>query len=421
MEDYQQAVINSLADPASNCQTRSAKSRPKNNKKSKPDKKLDQEVDNHVDKVNKPPQGASAPLVSRQTVEQPIVVRNGAAVEEFPSLQSFVQVGTQQSNSKPKGTAEGKQDTVKSGSYSSPQSYGLDQDFPSLNSNSKGPTLTSKPSFPPGFSKAISQPPGLTGDGPQKNTQLSVEIPPGLDTVPPGASLNNAPPGLGRVLSEPKKAPPGLVRPSSVKENITTVPAKILQNTKQQVEPSLSNSVQERNQNLIETIRKLLGHNKEKFAEFKALSGSFRKGVCAAGEYYARCCDLFESNIGSVFNELVDLLPDPEKQEELLRARQDAKITAKQEGKALVKPKSSAAVVKPKSATTVSAWSTGPGLPVAQSSQLPQAPRVVQGPLVMSNQDFPSLPPASKSRPAPRIYKPNRPSAPLKSAWVRGK
>ena len=101
-----------------------------------------------------------------------------------------------------------------------------------------------------------------------------------------------------------------------------------------QFEYSLPTNYQERNKELITTIQGILGQ--EKFLTFKAQSGEFRRGVIDASEYYKTCSQLFGQNLKRVFHELVALLPDPEKQQQLLTAFNDAKVLAKQTGENIV-------------------------------------------------------------------------------------
>eukprot|EP00794_Sanderia_malayensis_P009365 gene9365-10352_t len=75
-------------------------------------------------------------------------------------------------------------------------------------------------------------------------------------------------------------------------------------------------STQERNMELVELIRNLLSSND--FAMFKDLSGSFRRSEINASQYYDCIFDLLGHEFDLVFLELVDLLPDQTKQQQLL-------------------------------------------------------------------------------------------------------
>ena len=247
------------------------------------------------------------------------------------------------------------------------------EEFPSL------PVSASKtnPSPPPGFSAAVSQPPGIS----QQN-------------------YKSKPPGL-----EPSVNPPGLVNGKT--------------NTKENVQPSSDQMTgilpktqalnhQGRNQALVENIKALLGYSNPKFAEFKALSGKFRQGSISANHYYGECSQLFGSNFSQMFSELVDLLPDPVKQQELLRAHQDAKVTAKQEGKIQV------------TSNTIRKEAPGVWGTTAQAAVVQSKPASKKSGFV-SEQDFPSLPTSSGKKCVRLVYKANKNAVMLKEAWVRGK
>lgn len=52
-------------------------------------------------------------------------------------------------------------------------------------------------------------------------------------------------------------------------------------------------------------------------------SGSGRQGAISAAQYYKSCRDLLGENFEKIFNELLVLLPDTAKQQELLLAHTD--------------------------------------------------------------------------------------------------
>ena len=480
MEEYQQAIVNSMDECQSSGTAHSPKSRQRN-KQSYKSSKLREVDDSKSKTVEEKLEGACALSTTHRTLNQPLKSStNETALKEYPSLHSYVQTGKQQSVNKlnvPKAVT--KQRQVKSALPTNSWHHSLDEDFPTLNPTNKSSQPGFQVTHPPGFSKAVFSTESYTLKENRNQQKFPPDLnkaPPGLNRVLPGPSnalsgpddalpgqnvarcaLETAPPGIGNAtLVQSNAPPPGLgiasldqsksaplelgngslaqnIVPTGVgnkhsakkvseelkqtsvlKERVTNGSEKdSLPKSKQQAEQKQLNSVQVRNQKLVETIQKLLGYDKEKFSEFKVLSGSFRKGDCSGDEYFTKCCTLFGSNIGIVFNELVDLLPDKEKRQELLHAHQDAKIRAKQEGKTVVKQK--------KKETGLSAWGAKSGPPVSQDYPVIQPSLVIQGPLTISSQDFPSLPAASKTRAAPRIYKPNKQKVPLKSAWVRGK
>lgn len=109
----------------------------------------------------------------------------------------------------------------------------------------------------------------------------------------------------------------------------------------------------ERNLQLIQSIKDFLQSDEARFSEFKSHSGEFRQvrrgessggqpgdlgprpgpgvtrsgsgwqGMISAAQYYKSCRDLLGENFQKIFNELLVLLPDTTKQQELLSAHTD--------------------------------------------------------------------------------------------------
>ena len=74
-----------------------------------------------------------------------------------------------------------------------------------------------------------------------------------------------------------------------------------------------------RNHKLISDIVSSLEDDQDKFMLFKTLSSDFRKGRIAASDYYSNCSEVIgEEKFISIFSELLVLLPDIEKQQNLL-------------------------------------------------------------------------------------------------------
>ncbi|XP_061404846.1 E3 ubiquitin-protein ligase ZNF598-like [Lethenteron reissneri] len=188
----------------------------------------------------------------------------------------------------------------------------LEDDFPALTA----PAVPRKP--PPGFVKS----------GPVATAAAVVkQPPPGLGapaTAPPGfggSPTSIAPPGLAAVVAVavPKGAPPGLV----------AVPAAFSDCREGEVAGgggagtgyiAPENFVQ-RNRSLIDRVRGILGEDEDKFTDFKKLSGQFRQGSLSAIDYHARCEALLGPvGLGVVLPELLVLLPDTERQRQLLDA-----------------------------------------------------------------------------------------------------
>ena len=264
---------------------------------------------------------------------------------------------------------------------------------------------SNRPSKPPSYGKAASATePYSVDEFPTLSTsaQIAVEA----CTVPPGfAAAARQPPSLAITQQTYRaKPPPGSQTPlaanlkEKVKENVAP-----LQVPAPKPEVKMNSSVQERNQALVDKIRGFLGYDKSKFDEFKALSGKFRQSACSAKEYYAHCCELFGSHFSQVFSELVDLLPDPDKQKELLAAHQDARIRAKQQGSQNKAGRAN------KKSPTPGVWQSG-----ATAWNMETNGNGV------SEKDFPALPAPTKTSYQPR-YKAPKSAAVLKEAWIRGK
>ena len=80
---------------------------------------------------------------------------------------------------------------------------------------------------------------------------------------------------------------------------------------------------QERNFALITTITGLLGVKSLEFKTFKEISGKFRIGQLDSAAYFSQCKELIEENkISQIFPELLSLLPDIAKQQELYRLQE---------------------------------------------------------------------------------------------------
>ncbi|KAM5152150.1 E3 ubiquitin-protein ligase ZNF598 isoform 2-T2 [Mantella aurantiaca] len=220
-----------------------------------------------------------------------------------------------------------------------------DEDFPALvNSN-----ILTKP--PPGFSPVVSVAPLVP--------------PPGL------SSVGKPPPGFASVssVSIPAETPIKPVNEVSFCPDTYLVPEHF----------------QQRNIDLINSIKDYLHSDECKFNEFKSHSGKFRQGLISASEYYKNCRKLLGDNFSLIFNELLVLLPDNGKQQELLAAHKELRVQEKQTSNKTKKNKKSA-------------WITDSGLPDLDYSVCPScsqvlAPRDVSyhKTLHLEDKDFPSL------------------------------
>ncbi|XP_040918561.1 E3 ubiquitin-protein ligase ZNF598 [Toxotes jaculatrix] len=172
-----------------------------------------------------------------------------------------------------------------------------EEEFPAL--------MTKKP--PPGFKPSF----------PMKASSLSSTMPP-------------PPPGLA--ISAPKP-PPGFTGIPLNSNVVEPAPSAV------NLAPKFSSSgyrvpedFQQRNLELIQSIRKYLHNDESKFNQFKNYSAQFRQGVISAAQYHRSCKDLLGDDFNRIFNELLVLLPDTGKQQELLTAHGDCKALEKQSG-----------------------------------------------------------------------------------------
>ena len=164
-------------------------------------------------------------------------------------------------------------------------------DFPSLTVPQLAP-LSSLPSLPPGFS-------GLP-------VSSSKPPPPGFSD--PVVSCC-APPGLNSILSS------AIV--SDADNRASEVDSEI--SMSMYIPPQ---DMQQRSANLVGFIRNAVKDGS--FAEFRELSGKFRAGSISAGEYHSGCCDIMDPiAFLSIFPELIALLPDLPKQNQLLKVHRN--------------------------------------------------------------------------------------------------
>ncbi|XP_032957800.1 E3 ubiquitin-protein ligase ZNF598 isoform X1 [Rhinolophus ferrumequinum] len=165
------------------------------------------------------------------------------------------------------------------------------EDFPALS----GPCPPRMPP-PPGFSTVVL----LKGTAPPP--------PPGL--VPP---VSKPPPGFSGLLPSSPSACVSSTSTTTKAPRLTPAPQAYL----------VPENFRERNLQLIQSIKDFLQSDETRFSEFKNHSGEFRQGVISAAQYYKSCRDLLGENFQKIFNELLVLLPDTAKQQELLSAHKD--------------------------------------------------------------------------------------------------
>uniref|UniRef100_A0A3Q0SGB8 RING-type E3 ubiquitin transferase n=1 Tax=Amphilophus citrinellus TaxID=61819 RepID=A0A3Q0SGB8_AMPCI len=152
-------------------------------------------------------------------------------------------------------------------------------------------------------------------------------------TPPPSSTVPLPPPGLGMSAPKPPPGFTGIPLNSNVVES--TPPWFLSFARPPKVESSgylVPEDFRERNLELIQSIRKYLNNDESKFNQFKNYSAQFRQGVISAAQYHHSCKDLLGDGFNRIFNELLVLLPDTGKQQELLTAHGDCKALEKQHG-----------------------------------------------------------------------------------------
>ncbi|XP_034395199.1 E3 ubiquitin-protein ligase ZNF598 [Cyclopterus lumpus] len=177
------------------------------------------------------------------------------------------------------------------------------------------PPLEQEEEFPALMTK--NPPPGFKSSFPLKASAPAPVMPP----PPPGLGISapKPPPGftgipLNSNVVEP--APPEVNPPPKVSSSGYLVP----------------DDFNQRNLELIQSIRKYLHNDESTFNQFKNYSAQFRQSVISAVQYHGSCKDLLGEDFNRIFNELLVLLPDTGKQQELLNAHGDSRALEKQSG-----------------------------------------------------------------------------------------
>ena len=149
--------------------------------------------------------------------------------------------------------------------------------------------------------------------------------PPGFMSEEPKST---PPPGFSKATSDNKPVPPpgfATTSPPKVdndlaKYNLTTsMPLSAHLVDFESFKYSQPIDFKERNHQLIGDIQAMLIDEQFKFVEFKSLSGEFRKRDIDAEAYFSGCENILgKDNLAVIFPELIALLPDIDKQHELL-------------------------------------------------------------------------------------------------------
>ncbi|KAM9014733.1 E3 ubiquitin-protein ligase ZNF598 isoform 1-T1 [Ara ararauna] len=189
--------------------------------------------------------------------------------------------------------------------------------------------VCSTPKEPPGLKKptVTNKCPLPQEDFPALGSSGSARMPPppGFNTV---VLLKNPPPPPG--LSVPvSKPPPGfaVIPSTNISEPVTT---SLKEPKSCHGSYLIPENFQQRNIQLIQSIKEFLQSDESKFNKFKTHSGQFRQGLISAAQYYRSCRELLGENFRKIFKELLVLLPDTAKQQELLSAHNDFRLKEKQ-------------------------------------------------------------------------------------------
>ncbi|KAI4502498.1 hypothetical protein M0802_002410 [Mischocyttarus mexicanus] len=144
--------------------------------------------------------------------------------------------------------------------------------------------------------------------------------PPGFIDPPPGfESTTSPPPGFCIKVEnmEQLHSNNGLTFTNSSGESYAILPDDYKHNTLYTY--ILPPDFQKRNKSLVAKMNEVL-MEQDRIEEFRYISGLFRQGVCSAEEYYAHCCTVMgRTAVEDVFPELLVLLPDIPKQQELFK------------------------------------------------------------------------------------------------------
>ncbi|KAM6165951.1 E3 ubiquitin-protein ligase ZNF598 isoform 2-T2 [Erethizon dorsatum] len=208
---------------------------------------------------------------------------------------------------------------------------------PVINGHTEGPALVrSAPKEPPGLPRPLGPLPypvpqedfpALGGPSPPR-----MPPPPGFNTVvllkaalpapPPGLTppISKPPPGFSSFLPGPH---PACVPSPTTTTTTTTTTVKAPRLTPTSRSYLVPENFRERNLQLIQSIKDFLQSDEACFSKFKNHSGEFRQGMISAAQYYRSCRDLLGENFQKIFSELLVLLPDTAKQQELLSAHTD--------------------------------------------------------------------------------------------------
>ncbi|XP_033944968.1 E3 ubiquitin-protein ligase ZNF598 [Pseudochaenichthys georgianus] len=179
-----------------------------------------------------------------------------------------------------------------------------EEDFPAL--------MTKNP--PPGFKSSF-----------KSSFPMKTSAP-----APASSAMPPPPPGLGLSATKP---PPGFTGIPLNSNVVEPAPTEVNPPTKVQSSGYMvPEDFHERNLQLIASIKKYLYNDESKFNQFKNLSAQFRQSGISAVQYHSSCKELLGDDFHRIFNELLVLLPDTGKQQELLAVQGDCRALERQAG-----------------------------------------------------------------------------------------
>ncbi|XP_060028602.1 E3 ubiquitin-protein ligase ZNF598 isoform X2 [Erinaceus europaeus] len=284
--------------------------------------------------------GGPAPVEEEESRGAPTSGSSSGSLLPLAS-QPFTKVGKKKKSSeKPGATAPPTPPDKDEEAPPAPNSQAESSATVIVNGHTEGPVLArTTPKEPPGLPRPLGPPPcpPPQEDFPALGSPCPPRMPPppGFNTV---VLLRGAPPpppppppGLVPPVSKP---PPGFsslvpsAHPVCVPSTIGTTPTstKAPRPTPELQAYLVPENFRERNLQLTQSIRDFVESDEVRFSEFKSRSGEFRQGVISAAQYYQSCRDLLGDNFQKIFSELLALLPDTAKQQELLTAHTDFRI-----------------------------------------------------------------------------------------------
>ena len=174
--------------------------------------------------------------------------------------------------------------------------------------------------------------PVLMNDFPMLGSFQKTSPPPGLGFVAPvSKALPPPPPGFVNLAKDDDASNVPVIKPLpppgfSAAPSVEIPVSEPENNNLPPVEYQKPDHFIDRNMRLISDVQRYLGDSEEKFLQFKKSSGHFRQGKMSGSDYYDECMNIIGADgFLDIFGELLVLLPDIDKQHELLMAHTASK------------------------------------------------------------------------------------------------